>query len=1265
MNKKYDFIPNRLNKYSIRKFTVGVASILVGATLLFGLNDEAKADEIDEQGTAAVVSNNADDLDDTSSEETTLVNDVDVTSQDAANTPADTTEVQSEATTDSIDASTSSSAEVDTDKPIDEVSDNNEVNDVAIEDTAVNTSSTEVKDVQASTSKSDDNTTITANNEEETPSAATEEQTSNVSISTIAKQQAIATKNNIIRSADDIASQAYPKDLLPLNDKYFAAALTPGTGLRTYGYYYPTTGYGYNYGYPAPSPTTGYTPRRCGCGAPPPPPPPPKPVVQRHKLGSIVWDDSNYDGIRDENEVGIGNVSVVLKNADGEVINRTTTDEHGYYSFTDLDTGEYTVKFETPEGYRPTHIGRGFDNTKDSDGTTVNVYLSHDELSIDSGFYQITPTYSIGDKVWKDEDQDGYQDPYEEGLGGVTVILKDKDGNVLKRTVSDKHGDYSFKNLDPGDYIVEFVTPHAYVPTLEKLDGHFVELDSDAPSTLVHLTNNDITIDAGFYRIADTVRVGDYVWIDKDKDGIQDEDEQPFPGVTVILKDSDDVEITRTVTDENGNYIFQDLEPGHYTVQFKVPKDYKPTLAEQGGDDDKDSDGTKVEVELDDDDVTIDSGFYKKPSTLVIGDYVWEDSNKDGLQDNDEPGLAGVTVILKDANNTEITRTTTDTTGHYQFDHLSRGVYNIEFVTPTDYQPTLVNQDFAGKTDSNGLNVTVNLEADDLTIDSGFYRTNHSYKIGDYVWIDANKDGIQDSNETPLPGTTVILYDHNGEEVSRTVTDDTGHYLFNNLQKGDYVVEFFAPEGYTVTKDNQGTDDAKDSDGYRVNVHLTGDDMTVDSGYYKVPKVTVGDHVWEDTNKNGIQDPNEPGIPNVTVHLVDSDNNIIRTTSTDENGDYHFSNVTVSDYKVVFETPEGYDPTIANQGSDDSKDSDGNEVPVRLTDSDDTTVDAGFVKKSVKLGDYVWDDLNKDGIQDDNEPGLANVTVILKDENNTEITRTTTDANGHYIFNNLDKGHYNLEFVAPDHYVPTMLSQGEDQGKNSDGTTVSVNLEDTDLTIDSGFYRPNLKIGSKVWNDIDHDGIQDDNEPGLPGATVILTGEDGTEITTTTDENGEYVFEDLVPGNYDIEFLPPKNPNEPDSPYKPSEAHQGTDPEKDSDGVKVSVHLEDTDLSVDSGFHKLRIGDFVWEDLEDWGVAYEYTKGDNRIPSDSNLGYYDNDGNPAYDEHPIANVTVILKDAYNNEIKRTVTDETGHYSFDDLDISCGFISLFYFIQRLI
>uniref|UniRef100_UPI001EFB15B6 YSIRK-type signal peptide-containing protein n=2 Tax=unclassified Mammaliicoccus TaxID=2803851 RepID=UPI001EFB15B6 len=56
--RKLDFIPNRFNKYSIRKFTVGTASILVGATLIFGIGEEAKADE---QQNSSVQSQSADD----------------------------------------------------------------------------------------------------------------------------------------------------------------------------------------------------------------------------------------------------------------------------------------------------------------------------------------------------------------------------------------------------------------------------------------------------------------------------------------------------------------------------------------------------------------------------------------------------------------------------------------------------------------------------------------------------------------------------------------------------------------------------------------------------------------------------------------------------------------------------------------------------------------------------------------------------------------------------------------------------------------------------------------------------------------------------------------------------------------------------------------------------------------------------------------------------------------------------------------------------
>ena len=62
--------------------------------------------------------------------------------------------------------------------------------------------------------------------------------------------------------------------------------------------------------------------------------------------------------------------------------------------------------------------------------------------------------------------------------------------------------------------------------------------------------------------------------------------------------------------------------------------------------------------------------------------------------------------------------------------------------------------------------------------------------------------------------------------------------------------------------------------------------MTLDSGFYKTPKYSLGDYVWKDTNKDGIQDSNESGIPGVTVTLKDNKGNTLKTTTTDETGKY-------------------------------------------------------------------------------------------------------------------------------------------------------------------------------------------------------------------------------------------------------------------------------------------------------------------------------------------------------------------------------------------
>ncbi|MEM9548330.1 MAG: SdrD B-like domain-containing protein, partial [Bacteroidota bacterium] len=119
------------------------------------------------------------------------------------------------------------------------------------------------------------------------------------------------------------------------------------------------------------------------------------------------------------------------------------------------------------------------------------------------------------------------------------------------------------------------------------------------------------------------------------------------------------------------------------------------------------------------------------------------------------------------------------------------------------------------------------------------------------------------------------------------------------------------------------------------------------------------------------------------------------------------------------------------------------------------------------LGDTVWFDINEDGLQDFDEPGIPDVVVFLYNATNTtsgnHIATTTTDANGFYLFDNLVAGNYVVEFVMPDGFVFTNADSGDDlndsDANTSTGRTASIFLPNGtfDSTIDAGFI-PNCNM---------------------------------------------------------------------------------------------------------------------------------------------------------------------------------------------------------------
>jgi hypothetical protein len=481
-------------------------------------------------------------------------------------------------------------------------------------------------------------------------------------------------------------------------------------------------------------------------------------------------------------------------------------------------------------------------------------------------------------------------------------------------------GSYSFTGLVPGDYRVEFVAPSGY--SFSPLDqGADDAVDSDAdvttgrsPLFTVASGGSDLTIDAGLYRDAS---IGDFVWNDLDADGVQDGGEPGQAGVTVNLLDSGGSTMATTTTAGDGSYAFS-VTPGGYRVEIMAPSGFARSPVDQGADDTLDSDtdaitGRTPLVVVTSGDVVadLDGGVYQGAS---VGDVVWDDLDADGIRDSGEPGVAGVTVNLLDAGGGSVALTVTAGDGSYSFTGVTPGDYRVEFVAPSGYSFSPVDQgaddtidsDADGTTGRSPL-FTVVSGGSDVTVDAGVFSP---ASAGDLVWDDLDADGVQDSGEPGLAGVTVNLLDAGGGTVASTTTAGNGSYSFTGLVPGDYRVEFVAPSGFSFSPVDQGADDTVDSDADGTTgrsplftVVSGGSDLTVDAGLYA--PAAIGDVVWDDLDADGIQDSGEPGMAGVTVNLLDIGGSTVATTTTAGDGSYSFTTVTPDTYRVEFVAPAG------------------------------------------------------------------------------------------------------------------------------------------------------------------------------------------------------------------------------------------------------------------------------------------------------------------------------------------------------------------------
>jgi hypothetical protein len=904
----------------------------------------------------------------------------------------------------------------------------------------------------------------------------------------------------------------------------------------------------------------------------------------RMTAGNQIWIETNgnstYTAGTDATPASVQGITVELRDAaTNAVVATTTTDATGNYQFVSLANGNpipagaYYVSLPTlPVGTSPIATGTALTDNN-SQGALPGAPIAG--VAVKTGTFNLAPgvttqnqvvtaatgttaqptldmgfagTYSIGNRVWFDANNNGQVDGAEAGVNGVTVelLVESAPGsgtfNPTGTTLTTANGGYyRFDGLAAGNYRVR-VNPSNFAAG-GALRGYFTSgspnADAEGPSGAgVNNDNNGIAPAAGNY-VGLGVSSGTVTLGGATPEPTTDNTEAGTVGAN-----------TYNSTNSNGT-----AAPDN---QYNA---------------------------------SVDFGFHK----VSIGNRVWFDAGagtntNNGILDSGELGVNGVTVELRDGAGNLIATTTTANVGGvdgvYMFmtdtagnPLLASGTDTRQFrvviptpptgavsSTPTETSLTAMgdNRDHgapgAGSAvQSNVFTLTPGATTNGQSVDNPTATTDQpqldfgfvpQYSLGNRVWLDSNGDGVRQPSEPGRDGVVVNLLNSSGQPLYRqadgsvgttvtanpitTTTADGGYYRFEGLPPGDYVVQLapvnFQPGGmlYSATT----------------------------SAPLPTTLTNVGGVDGIDNNSNGVTDanPGTNGIRSGTVTLGDGNG------SQEPTGESDLS-------------PSG-------QGSSDNR--------------ADMTVDFGFVPVTFALGNVVFVDTNNNGIRDSGENGIGSgVTVTLyADANNDGVPdgaaqqTTTTNGDGQYLFSGLPEGRYVVEISgaplagytsstginggASGPYEPgstdfTAAGNNRDHGRNlspgvirSGTVTLGANMPTgegsdltvtdpnatpdnrTNLTVDFGVFRP-ASVGTVVWIDngsgggVSGDGTKQPGEQGIPGVIVVLLDGGGNpvdgdpvtpgvqQVTAVTGPNGEYQITNLVPGQYQVQFVFPPN----------------------------------------------------------------------------------------------------------------------------------------------
>ena len=489
-------------------------------------------------------------------------------------------------------------------------------------------------------------------------------------------------------------------------------------------------------------------------------------------------------------------------------------------------------------------------------------------------------THCLSGIVFSDDDQNGVRDSGEPGIAGVVISATDGHG-IAATAISGPDGTWSICGLPETTYTVTETVPAGFRQTAPnatvQISRYLASVATDAGGSFTVTFCNESFSNLAFGNAALPGSISGTKFNDANGNGLLDTGEAGVAGVTINLfagSSASGTPVAAAATDASGAFSFGNLAAGTYALTEDLPAGYRQTVP--GGD-------GNLLVSLAPGQSVTDALFGNQLATGAITGTKFDDANGNGARDPGEGGLAGVTIQLTGPFGPS--STTTDADGNFSFTGLAPASYVLSEIVPEGYHQT-----FPAPPGTMTIALSAGQTATALFGNQALAATG---SITGLKFDDANGNGAQDPGEAGVAGVTIDLFAASGGAlVATTVTAADGTFAFTGINPGSYQVSEVVPDGFVQTvPGGSGMVPVTVSAGETASGVLFGNRAATSGG-------TISGFVFNDVNKNGVQDEGEPPLPNVTIRLRTSSGDLVATTWTDATGHFSFTGVAPGDYTV-------------------------------------------------------------------------------------------------------------------------------------------------------------------------------------------------------------------------------------------------------------------------------------------------------------------------------------------------------------------------------